>query len=117
MRIELPYPDSRLTPNAKRRSHWRTYQPVARKARIDAAWATLASEGFHDYEAPQDGPIPLCITFYPPDARKRDLDGALGAAKHALDGIADALDVNDNRFTLSLAFGKPEKPGRIEVTL
>jgi crossover junction endodeoxyribonuclease RusA len=115
MKIILPYPDPKLSPNA--RVHWGSVSGKKKKARQDATWATLAAEGFHDFEAPADGPIPMRVTFFPPDARKRDDDNAIGAFKHARDGIADSLGVDDSRFSASYHFGAPEKPGRVEVEL
>ena len=41
--------------------------------------------------------------------------GAAGSAH--LDGIADALKVNDSRFLPSYEFCEPEAPGRVEVVL
>jgi len=115
MKIILPWPDKRLSPNS--RTHWKAKMGPKQKARIDASWATIAAEGFHDYEAPADGPIPVRVTFYPPDARRRDDDNAIGALKAARDGIADALDVDDSRFKSEYHFGAPEKPGRVEVEI
>lgn len=55
----------------------------------------------HKLSAPADGPIHVTLTFYPPDKRRRDLDGCISACKAYLDGLADALGVDDSRFTLS----------------
>ena len=41
------------------------------------------------------------LTFVPPDRRLRDADNCIAAAKAGLDGLADALGVNDRRFVLS----------------
>ena len=114
MIIVLPWPDKRLSPNA--RIHWRAKVGPKQKARIDASWATVGAEGFHDFDPP-DGDIPVQVTFYPPDKRRRDDDNIIGAFKHARDGIADALSVNDHRFRTEYRFGKPEKPGRVEVRI
>ena len=57
----------------------------------------------------------MTIRFYPPDARLRDDDGIIGAFKHARDGIADALRVDDHRFRPEYHFMDPAKPGRVEV--
>lgn len=62
-----------------------------------------------------DEPIPMTVTFIPPDRRHRDDDGMIGSFKHARDGIADALGVNDRRFRPTYVFAEPEKPGRVEV--
>ncbi len=117
MKIVLPWPDSRLTPNSKRRKHWTSYRPVIAKARQDATWATIASEGFHDYEPPADGAIPGKVTFFPPGRRRRADDGMIGSFKHARDGVADALDVADSRFATDYHIAAPEKPGRVEVEI
>ena len=52
--------------------------------------------------APADGGSSVRLTFFPPDKRRRDLDGCLSASKAYLDGIADALGADDSRFALSL---------------
>jgi crossover junction endodeoxyribonuclease RusA len=57
------------------------------------------------------------ITFHPPDKRKRDLDNCLASFKAGLDGIADALGVNDCQFKLSLEMGSPIKGGEVEIYL
>lgn len=48
-----------------------------------------------------DGPIHIALTFYPPNKRRRDLDGCISSCKAYLDGLADGLGVDDSRFTLS----------------
>ncbi len=64
-----------------------------------------------------DGLIPMTITFVPPDRRHRDDDGMIGAFKHARDGIADALGVDDRRFRPQYVFADAEKPGRVVVEI
>lgn len=115
--IVLPWPDKRLTPNAKRRKHWRTYQPAIKADRATAATLACVSLPLRDKRAlaASEGKIDLTVRFYPPDARRRDDDGMISAFKHMRDGIADALGVDDHRFKVSYAFEAPEKPGKIEV--
>lgn len=119
MKITLPWPDRRLSPNA--RIHWRSKLSPKKKARADAALATYSALGCGVREVRTafagDAPIPLTIRFYPPDARRRDRDNAQASLKHALDGIADALGVDDYRFRPTYEFAAPEKPGRVEVTI
>lgn len=119
MIISLPWPDPRLTPNSKRRKHWRSYQGVIRDARALAWGITLEAVpvALREALAASDGHIPMTITFYPPDRRHRDDDGMIGAFKHARDGIADALKVDDRRFKPHYVFADPEKPGRVEIEL
>jgi len=116
MIISLPWPDKRLSPNA--RLHWRAKVGPKQAAKIAAGWATVAAKGFYDAKealALSDGPIPVEMRFYPPDARLRDDDNMIGSMKAARDGIADALGVDDRRFRPHYFFEAPEKPGRIEV--
>jgi len=117
--IVLPWPDRRLSPNA--RVNWRAKAAPKKKARADAALATYAAldRGLRDVRAEMagDDPIPLTIRFYPPDARRRDRDNAQASLKHALDGIADALAVDDYRFRPMYEFADPVAPGRVEVEL
>lgn len=122
MRIVLPWPSAKLSPNAKRRTHWRVYQPVAKQARWDAHILTLDAMQQQGLQVSLDHyaylpHIPVTVTFYPPDRRHRDDDGMIGALKHARDGIADALQVDDRRFRTSYVVAEPCKPGRVEVVI
>src|SRR3546814_1588637 len=64
-----------------------------------------------------DGPLGLAIEFYPPDARRRDLDNMLASVKHAIDGIAEAIGVDDSRFSYSIARRAPIKGGRVSIVV
>jgi len=117
--IVLPWPDPRLFPNYKRSNHWRKYRQQERDARA-LGWG-LACEALNASQraavASGDGKIAIAVTFYPPDLRKRDDDGMIGAIKNFRDGIADALGVDDARFATTYRIADPEKPGRVEVIL
>lgn len=119
MRVILPWPDRRLSPNA--RIHWRAKAPVTAKARKDAAYLTYDAMPAGAREVRQhfsgEGPISYQVTFYPPDKRHRDDDSMIAMLKAARDGIADALGVNDRRFRPQYYFEEPCKPGRVEVVL
>jgi crossover junction endodeoxyribonuclease RusA len=106
--LELPWPPSALTPNAKRRKHWRVYQPIANAYKLQCIMLVPATipDGTH-----------LDITFMPPDRRRRDLDGMLGAFKHGIDAIASVLCIDDYEFSLSLRRGEPIKGGKVMVTI
>lgn len=115
--IVLPWPDKRLSPNA--RLHWRARVGPKQKEKIAASWATAAMNGFHALRSElssNDDPIAVRITFYPPDHRHRDDDNMIASFKAARDGIADALGVDDRRFRPHYFFEAPEKPGRVEVS-
>lgn len=115
--IVLPWPDKRLSPNA--RVHWGALSKVKQKARSDAN--TLATVAIPLKEkraiASQEGRIEMDVRFYPPDARLRDDDNCIASFKAARDGIADALGVDDRRFRPTYYFMDPAKPGKIEVVI
>ena len=118
MKITLPWPDRRLSPNS--RTHWGTLSTVKAKARKDAAYLTF--DAMQKHLATQahfqgEGKLPVKVTFYPPDNRRRDDDNMVASFKASRDGIADALGIDDRRFQPEYHFADPVKPGRIEVEL
>jgi crossover junction endodeoxyribonuclease RusA len=120
VKITLPWLDKRLTPNAKRRKHWTTYSKAINDSR-QMGWA-LTCEAMGEAKVTKGSlayldRIALEVTFYPPDNRRRDLDGMIGAFKHMLDGISDALGVDDSRFELVFRRGDAVKNGKVEVQL
>lgn len=63
--------------------------------------------------------MPLRLTFFAPNKIRRDLDNLLAAMKPSLDGMAQALGVDDSLFrpiTIDLALD-PQKIGFVEVTI
>lgn len=113
--IELPWPPKELTPNFKRRKHWSAYRLKSLKYREDCAWLVkqhLLSEGLAVSPA---GLRLTSVTFYPPDHRKRDDDGMIGAFKAGRDGVADALGVDDHSFRPAYHFGEPVKNGKVVI--
>lgn len=116
MIISLPWPDKRLSPNA--RLHWKAKVGPRQDARRRAGWLTVAAAGYwtvKDALKASEGPIPVRITFYPPDKRHRDDDNMIASFKAWRDGVADALGVDDRRFRPHYFFADPAKPGRVEV--
>ena len=114
--IILPWPDKRLSPNA-RVHHMALYRAKA-KAKDDAWTLTREAIGPAQRKAfAGDDPIRLTITITPPDKRKRDRDNMQYMLKAALDGIALGLGVDDYRFHPSYRFAEPAKPGKVEVAL
>ena len=108
--IVLPFHSSALSGHAE--GHWRSKSSPTRKHREWARLATLAA----GVTAPEAGDIGVSITFVPPD-RRSDRANFPNRIKPYLDGIAEALGVNDRRFLPSYAFCEPEKPGRVEFRL
>lgn len=94
--IALPWPPKELSPNA--RKHWRGLAK-AKKAYRDACRVETLLQCRPGYlRLPER--IHLTMDFVPPDRRKRDRDNLVAAMKSGLDGVADALGINDERFAV-----------------
>mgnify|MGYP001608086024 CR=1 FL=1 len=119
LRIVLPFPDPRLSPNRATGHHYGATSAIKKAVRHFAyAETKKALEGRFTSLACDSVDIPVTITFVQPDKRRRDRDNLLFACKSALDGIADALGINDVCFEpllIKRIYG--EKPGetRIEI--
>jgi crossover junction endodeoxyribonuclease RusA len=59
----------------------------------------------------------VSLDFRPPDRRRRDLDNLLASMKAGLDGLADALGVDDSRWRLAIEMGEPAAGGCVCVTV
>lgn len=62
------------------------------------------------------GPVTLLIDVIPPDKRKRDLDNILKALLDALQH-AGVYEDDSQIVDLCVAKSRPDKPGRVEVTV
>lgn len=113
--IELPFPVSALMPNRARRNHWAAKAKYAQTARMVGKVETL--NALPHNTAPTFEPqerIPLRLEFCPPDLRPRDLDNLLAAMKPTLDGVSDALSINDKMYCpITLDWGKRTKHGKV----
>ena len=96
MNIVLPYPDKALSPNS--RVHWSIKAKAAKKARSDA-FVIVREAGINALTyADFSGKLHLWIEYYAKTKNYPDADNCLSASKAYIDGIADALGVNDRRF-------------------
>jgi len=112
VRVVLPWPDRMLSPNA--RVHWSQKAKVVRAAR-NAAWA-LSLEAKVPRMSVSARPR-VEIEFCPPDRRRRDTDNCIASAKASMDGLADALGVDDSRFISTYRMADPVKGGAVIVTV
>jgi hypothetical protein len=108
--ITLPFPPASLSGHAK--GHWRSKSGPTAKHREWARLATLSAAP----SVPEAGDILVTMRFVPPD-RRGDRTNFANRMKPYLDGIADALGVNDARFLPRYEFAEPEKPGRVDVSV
>lgn len=95
--VRLPWPDSRLMPNRSKGRAWQGLSKLRHEQRTAGdicTQAAIATTGPQEWE----GNIPVSLVFMSPDKRHRDLDNLLAASKPILDGMAQAMGVDDKRF-------------------
>ena len=107
--ITLSWPSRALWQN--HRSHWAAHARAKRTARREAWALALPAKGI---ERPY-----LRFAFHPPDNRSRDLQNMPATQKAAIDGIADALGIDDKHFLIAwpMAFESTVKGGAVVVTI
>ena len=110
--IELPWPSRLLWSNV--RSHWRKKAAAKAKSKHDACVVALAA-GLR--KGTMQPPVYLRFEFHPPDNRRRDLHNMPETQKAAIDGIQDALGIDDSRFIVRWpdAFSPPCENGKVVV--
>lgn len=65
-----------------------------------------------------DGPIPVRITVFPKKyGPAPDKDNCVSAAKAYLDGIADAIGVNDRNFASPIVLISQERTSRMVIEI
>lgn len=115
MRIELPWPDPRLNPNRSKGAHWTVTSKLRAQQKAAARALSLHAIRTTGY-TPPSGALALTLTFVQPDKRARDRDNLLAASKGLLDGLSQALGVDDQHFdpvTIRREYGA--KPGKVVV--
>jgi len=111
--IVLPFPPAALSGHNKG-SWWRT-RPLVKQHRTWAWNATMAVKP-HLPGLPSEGDIPILIRFVPPN-RRGDRTNYPNRCKALIDGVADALNVNDKRFLPRFEYAEPQAPGRVEIVI
>lgn len=116
MLVELPWPPRELSPNS--RKHWAVRAKKKKAYGEVCYWSAkeCASQFPRCHVRFHDGNIPMEITFYPPDKRKRDADNMLASIKAAVDGVALAWKINDVRFRpITINIGEVVKRGKVTI--
>jgi crossover junction endodeoxyribonuclease RusA len=117
MTVTLGWPSRALSPNA--RTHWATLARAKKAARVEGfcfAMSTLRLMKPWFLKDAKD--VSIQVTFIPPNARRRDLDNLIASIKPHLDGISDAIGIDDSRWIWGApVMAAPEKPGRVVVAL
>lgn len=109
--VILPWPHRDLHPNA--RIHWSRRASATKRARWDAC-ALAKSSGVPNLKSAD---LLVTAVFIPPDGRRRDTDGMLSNIKAYLDGIADAIGIDDSRWTLAIRREPPKVPGEVRIEI
>jgi crossover junction endodeoxyribonuclease RusA len=112
VRIVLPFPPASLA--GHNNGHWRNRDREVASYRAEAFHLTKAAKQVYRYQPPATGDIAIAFHFVPSNDRGDRVNYPI-RIKAQIDGIAEALGVNDKRFLPSYTFGKPEKQGRVEV--
>ncbi len=93
--LVLGWPPSNLSPNA--RLHWAKLARAKKQYR-NACFSVSKEQlkKFNTDNIPEK--LVLEMTFIPPDRRSYDRDNLVARMKSGIDGLADALKINDKRF-------------------
>ena len=111
--IQLPWPDPKLSPNA--RLHWAIVYR-AKAAYRDKCWALAREQNVPQLEV--DTKYRLTLRFVPPDRRSYDRDNLVARMKAGLDGLADALFIDDQQFAeLTASVSADSVGGFVEVRI
>ena len=111
--ITLPWPPKQLSPNTT--AHWAVKN--LHKQRYKQACYWLAMEAGIRPNQKYKGPFAVHMKFIPPTRRNRDEDNLIASMKAALDGIADAMGVNDTEFRLTHEVDRANIAGMVEVSI
>lgn len=116
IKIVLPFPAAKLNPNRRSGRSWQV--TAAEKV---AAWqagkiATLKALNGKAFTVAN--PVKFSITFFCPNRRRRDLDNLLASLKPSLDGICNAVDIDDSAIEeMQLIKRYDAKNPRVEVEI
>lgn len=108
----LPFPSRFLSPNG--RFHWTKKSNEAKRHRKEAWAITKAAIGANK---PLWAGVKINLVYHPPNRHHYDADNLLSRSKSQIDGIADALGLDDNTFTFTFSVAEPIKGGLVKVTI
>lgn len=110
-KLELPYPPIETSPNW--RGHYFARARAIKNYRLDCFYLAKHSGIVIDW----NGPIYAIVKFIPDSNRKRDDDNMIARFKPGRDGIANALGVDDFRFSTLPIIGEPEKTALVRMSI
>lgn len=115
--VELPFPPKELSPNS--RLHWAVVSKAKKSYRSRAQLTTqFVANNWQLGGWKPTGKIKISYTFYPSANRHYDFDNLISRMKAGMDGIADALGINDKNFRLGTVDIAPAiKGGMVRVRI
>lgn len=116
--VVLAWPTRGLSPND--RVHWRALAAAKRRFRRLCWGEALEQRAAVRFWSQFDGtaPLQLRLTFCPPDRRRYDRDNLVARMKAGIDGLCDALQIDDSRFAeVVAAMGEPTKGGCVRLAI
>ena len=125
MKLVLAYPHRRLNPNNRSYSYGgKREEDKLRSKQKKESWsiakqeiANQRSQAWCKELQISDTNVHVQMTFHAATKRGRDRDNHIAMMKGALDGIALAIGINDNRFIPSVEWGDIRKPPCVIVEL
>jgi len=112
--IHFPWPSNKLSPNA--RLHFMAVARVKKRAKADAHY--LAKNQLRLMLPIRAEVINVTCEFFPPRNANYDDDGLLSRMKASLDGISEAIGIDDSKFRMKGARrGHVVKDGCVKVEL
>jgi crossover junction endodeoxyribonuclease RusA len=108
-------PPAALSPNG--RTFWATKAKAVKQARSDAYYAARNANA--EMWEPTPPLVIHAVIAWPRKGTRRDDDNAKASLKAYIDGIADAIGIDDKHFTLATVTQDhdPEKRGYVRVAI
>jgi len=113
MTLVVPWPPATLNPNA--RVHWATLAKAKKRYRKDCGWLARA-QGARRMEA-FIGRLDVIITLCPPVRGQVDFDNSIASLKSGIDGIADAIGIDDGKWRMTFKSAAPQGNGLVMITI
>ena len=114
--VDLPWPDKRLSPNA--RNHWTAKAEASQTAKAQGCYLTMEAELPTGWLWIGADAIQASYVFHPPDKRRRDIDNFLAMMKNYQDGVCAALGMDDSRIKRTvIEWGAVVKGGKVTLRL
>jgi hypothetical protein len=111
------WPDGSLNPNS--RIHWSVKGRARKEQREEACILARQSVPPASRQKLKElGALRLRLQFVRPNRRWVDIDNLIAASKGLIDGVADAVGLDDRYFKMEFEIDDPPmKPGGVRVTV